>query len=192
MIKIHILSFATALLISINCPGYSDAPQTRQRSTARQRPISGRVEVQRTIIVNKADNLLKLFITGQPYRYWRVATGKYHCTPEGTFRIIEKSYISRSGDTPLGTRWLGLNTLGRRHLLRVGIHGTNDPQSIGHWASLACIRMHNSDVNYLYELVPIGTTVKVVNISSDKPAKSAIQHKQIKTRTPMKMASFRH
>jgi len=192
MIKLHILSFVAALSISINCPGYSAAPQTRQMSSACQRPVRGRVQVQRTIIVNKADNLLKLFITGQPYRYWRVATGKCHCTPEGTFKIIEKSYISRSGDNPLGTRWLGLNTLGRRHRLRVGIHGTNDPQSIGHWASLACIRMHNSDVNYLYELVPVGTTVKVVNIPPDKPAKSVVQHKQIKPRMPMKLASFRH
>ena len=145
-----------------------DASSPCASPIVRQKPAT--IHIQRTIIVNKADNLLKLFVTGQPCRYWKVATGKYHCTPEGTFRIIEKSYISRSGDSPLGTRWLGLNTLGRRHLMRVGIHGTNDPKSIGHWASLACIRMHNEDVNYLYDLVPVGTTVKVVNISPDKPA----------------------
>jgi len=178
MTKLHLPFFIASLFLTTNCPRNSAAPQVRQSSTVRQQ--SAETHVERTIIVNKADNLLKLFVTGQPCRYWRVATGKYHCTPEGTFRIIEKSVVSRSGDNPLGTRWLGLNTLGRRHLLRVGIHGTNDPQSIGHWASLACIRMHNSDVNYLYEIVPIGTTVRIVNIPPDQPLTLLARQKQTK------------
>lgn len=178
MTKLHLPFFIASLFLTTNCPSNSAAPQVRQSSTVRQQ--SAETHVERTIIVNKADNLLKLFVTGQPCRYWRVATGKYHCTPEGTFRIIEKSVVSRSGDNPLGTRWLGLNTLGRRHLLRVGIHGTNDPQSIGHWASLACIRMHNSDVNYLYEIVPIGTTVRIVNIPPDQPLTLLARQKQTK------------
>ena len=192
MTKMHIPFFVAGLILITNGLGHSATPQAKQKPSAHRKPAITYAHVQRTIIVNKADNLLKLFITGQPYRYWRVATGKYHCTPEGTFRIIEKSYISRSGDNPLGTRWLGLNTLGRRHRLRVGIHGTNDPQSIGHWASLACIRMHNADVDYLYELVPVGTTVKVVNIPPDKQATPAIHQRQTKQRMPMKLASSHH
>lgn len=190
MTKLHIPFVAAGLTLITICAAYSASPQALQKRSAQRKPA--KAHLQRTIIVNKADNLLKLFVTGQPCRYWKVATGKYHCTPEGTFRIIEKSYISRSGDSPLGTRWLGLNTLGRRHLMRVGIHGTNDPQSIGHWASLACIRMHNADVNYLYELVPVGTTVKVVNIPPDKRTTPAIHHKQAGQRAPIKLASFHH
>ena len=181
---------AAGLALITICPAQSALPQAQQKLSVRRKPAT--THLQRTIIVNKADNLLKLFVTGQPCRYWKVATGKYHCTPEGTFRVIEKSVISRSGDNPLGTRWLGLNTLGRRHRLRVGIHGTNDPQSIGHWASLACIRMHNADVNYLYELVPVGTTVKVVNIPPDKAIVSVAHQKLARQRIPIKLASLHH
>jgi len=190
MTRSYTAFFAACLALITICPSHSASPQAQQRPMVHRRPATA--HPQRTIIVNKADNLLKLFVTGQPCRYWKVATGKYHCTPEGTFRVIEKSVISRSGDNPLGTRWLGLNTLGRRHRLRVGIHGTNDPQSIGHWASLACIRMHNADVNYLYELVPVGTTVKVVNIPPDKPTVSVAHQKQARQQVPMRLASLHH
>ena len=42
-----------------------------------------------------------------------------------------------------------------------GIHGTNKPHSIGTDASHGCIRMFNSQVEELYELVKIGTTVLI-------------------------------
>ncbi len=74
-------------------------------------------------------------------------------TPKGTFRIINKS-MNPGG--AYGTRWMGLS---KPH---IGIHGTNKPASIGKAASKGCIRMHNKDVEALYDLVPIGTTVKIV------------------------------
>lgn len=40
-----------------------------------------------------------------------------------------------------------------------GIHGTNNPSSIGHAVSHGCIRMHNKDVEKLASIVPIGTQV---------------------------------
>ena len=50
-----------------------------------------------------------------------------------------------------------------------GIHGTNDESSIGSNASHGCIRMHNADVESLYEILPKGTTVIIQNSSkSDK------------------------
>jgi len=42
-----------------------------------------------------------------------------------------------------------------------GIHGTNDPSSIGKFVSHGCIRMYNSDVVGLSNLVPIGTQVTI-------------------------------
>jgi LysM repeat protein len=44
-----------------------------------------------------------------------------------------------------------------------GIHGTNNPASIGKAVSNGCIRMYNQDVNYVYSLAPIGTEVNVVS-----------------------------
>lgn len=40
-----------------------------------------------------------------------------------------------------------------------GIHGTDQPQSIGRSVSHGCIRLRNEDIEHLYRIVPIGTPV---------------------------------
>ena len=45
---------------------------------------------------------------------------------------------------PLGTRWMGLSAPG------VGIHGTNNPSSIGYSVSHGCIRMQVADSEWLF------------------------------------------
>ena len=40
-----------------------------------------------------------------------------------------------------------------------GIHGTNNPSSIGQMASAGCVRMFNHDITGLYEWVDLGTVV---------------------------------
>jgi hypothetical protein len=42
-----------------------------------------------------------------------------------------------------------------------GIHGTNVPSSIGHNASHGCIRLRNSDVEELFEMVAVGDAVEL-------------------------------
>lgn len=42
-----------------------------------------------------------------------------------------------------------------------GIHGTDQPESIGHSVSHGCVRMLNSDVEQLYPMVPVGTAVYI-------------------------------
>lgn len=61
---------------------------------------------------------------------------------------------------PLGARALYLYRGGRDTLFR--IHGTNQPQTIGLAVSSGCIRMLNHDVIDLYERVPVGTNVVVI------------------------------
>ncbi len=41
------------------------------------------------------------------------------------------------------------------------IHGTNMPNSIGHYVSYGCIRMYNQDITDLFERVSVGTPVVV-------------------------------
>jgi lipoprotein-anchoring transpeptidase ErfK/SrfK len=41
------------------------------------------------------------------------------------------------------------------------IHGTNKPESIGHFVSYGCIRMYNEDIRDLYNRVRVGTRVVV-------------------------------
>jgi hypothetical protein len=162
MITLHFsvrLMILTALAVGVLPPVCAKPYHQQTRHAVAQKPLR-----KFHILVNKHNNTLRLYISGQPMRRYRVATGLYKCTPEGNFRVIEKSIISKKGRGPLGTRWLGLNTLGKRGWKRVGIHGTNEPQTIGHHASKACVRMLNTQVNEMYSLVPIGTTVRIVDI----------------------------
>lgn len=52
--------------------------------------------------------------------------------------------------------------LGTRRLVLgdgYGIHGTNNPSSIGQSVSHGCVRMRNEDIERLFEMVPVGTPV---------------------------------
>ncbi len=66
-------------------------------------------------------------------------------------------------ENPLGARALYLNANGQDTLYR--IHGTNDPSSIGKAMSSGCIRMLNEDVADLFERVPVGAKVVVLQAS---------------------------
>jgi lipoprotein-anchoring transpeptidase ErfK/SrfK len=74
---------------------------------------------------------------------------------------LQSGYGMHGGpDNPLGARalylWQGkVDTLYR-------IHGTNEPETIGHDVSAGCIRMRNEDVVDLYERTPVGTKVIVL------------------------------
>lgn len=59
-----------------------------------------------------------------------------------------------------GSRWMEFKP-------QYGIHGTNNPASIGTRASLGCVRMHNRDVEELYSKVSFGTTVNIYNSAID-------------------------
>ena len=63
-------------------------------------------------------------------------------------------------DNPLGARALYLYQNGHDTLYR--IHGTNEPETIGHNVSSGCIRLRNEDVMDLYERVRVGTKVVVI------------------------------
>jgi lipoprotein-anchoring transpeptidase ErfK/SrfK len=66
------------------------------------------------------------------------------------------TYMAGGPDNPLGARAMYLGgTLYR-------IHGSNEPQTIGHAVSSGCIRMRNEDVIDLYDRVKVGTTVVVM------------------------------
>lgn len=43
----------------------------------------------------------------------------------------------------------------------VGLHGTNDPSSIGHRVSHGCIRLRNADITALVRILPGGTLVTI-------------------------------
>ncbi|TDQ42590.1 L,D-transpeptidase [Aureibacillus halotolerans] len=107
-----------------------------------------------SILVDVSARTLTLLRDGIPVKVYPIAVGKILTqTPQGTYTIINKA-INPGG--PFGTRWLGLS---RPHY---GIHGTNDPSSIGKAVSHGCIRMFNKDVEEVARLVSIGTVVRIV------------------------------
>lgn len=109
-----------------------------------------------SITVNRSAHVLTLFSDGKPIRYYPVAIGKMLTpTPPGVYQIINKA-LNPGG--PFGARWLGLNIPGGGY----GIHGTNNPASIGKNVSHGCIRMYNENVIELFNMVPIGTQVRIV------------------------------
>ncbi|AQS61065.1 hypothetical protein AGRHK599_LOCUS2042 [Rhizobium rhizogenes] len=63
-------------------------------------------------------------------------------------------------NNPLGARALYLYRSGNDTMFR--LHGTNQPQSIGHAMSSGCIRMLNHDIIDLYSRVPVGSRVVVL------------------------------
>ena len=120
------------------------------------------------IIINKKTNQLGFYQKGTLVKVFPVATGLNRSfTPEGQFRVINKIinppyYKKRipggSPYNPLGPRWLGLSYADGSY----GIHGNSNANSIGTYASAGCIRLHNQDILWLYEQVPVGTPVIIV------------------------------
>jgi len=69
-----------------------------------------------------------------------VRTENYYNLPPGPNNLV-------------GVVWMGLNKPG------IGIHGTNNPKTIGRAASHGCIRVANWDVIRLKDLISVGNTV---------------------------------
>jgi L,D-transpeptidase ErfK/SrfK len=61
-------------------------------------------------------------------------------------------------DNPLGTRALRLGLPGYL------IHGTNRPAGVGMRVSHGCVRMFPEDIEFLFERIPLNTTVRIVNV----------------------------
>ncbi len=108
------------------------------------------------ITVDTKKHTLTLYKDNTIHKVFPIAVGKPSSpTPKGTFKIINRS-INPGG--PFGVRWLGLNAPNGDY----GIHGTNNPSSIGKDVSNGCIRMYNNQVLELSNLVPIGTVVTIM------------------------------
>ncbi|SDC47820.1 L,D-transpeptidase [Ruegeria marina] len=92
---------------------------------------------------------------------WRPTEEMIERDPRTYARFVANDYVQPGGaDNPLGARALYLFQNGVDTFFR--IHGTTQPETIGHAASNGCIRMLNEHVIDLYERVPLGTKVTVL------------------------------
>jgi lipoprotein-anchoring transpeptidase ErfK/SrfK len=133
-----------------------------QAAAALAAPVAKRV-----VVVSLEDRKMALLEDGKVTKVYTVAVGKPTSpSPSGTFTIarrVKNPTYSHNGKTvlpgpgnPVGTRWMGLSVRG------YGIHGTNEPKSIGKAASHGCIRMSQKDLEEMYDLVTVGDTVELV------------------------------
>jgi lipoprotein-anchoring transpeptidase ErfK/SrfK len=127
------------------------------------------------IVIRRSANKLFLYNGMRYLRTFGVATGQsQYPTPLGRFHVVVKwknpwwyppaspwakdlDPVPPGPSNPLGTRWMGISSPG------VGIHGTPEPGSIGYSVSHGCIRMRIPDAEWLFEKVPVGTTVFIVS-----------------------------
>lgn len=143
-------------------------------------PVPGMPEVPefltRVIKIDTREKLLGVYEGDKMLASLPITPGSGHlATPPGTWRIVgitqmptfrwDKSVLEygvRSGNyyelpigpnNPVGVMWIGLNRAG------IGIHGTNQGQTIGRSSSHGCMRTANWDVVRLQKLITKGMTV---------------------------------
>lgn len=128
------------------------------------------------ILIRRSANTLTLYNGMKVVRTFTVATGQnIYPTPLGRFQIVVKwknpwwypptqdswakglKPVPPGPNNPLGTRWMGLDAPG------VGIHGTDEPASIGYSLSHGCIRMLVPQAEWLFNHVDIGTPVFIIS-----------------------------
>ena len=108
------------------------------------------------IEIDLVKHTLTVFSDNQQIKKFPVGVGKSSTpSPLGEWKITQKSLNWGNG---FGSRWMRLNVPWGIY----GIHGTDKPYSVGGSLSHGCIRMRNKDVEALYPLIPMGTTVKIM------------------------------
>ncbi|OLS40141.1 L,D-transpeptidase [Bacillus sp. MRMR6] len=124
------------------------------------------------VIVNKTTNELAFVDNNKLQTVVSIGTGKtQELTPEGLFTITVKAedpYYRRKdipgGDpnNPLGARWIGFDAKGTDGRI-YGIHGTNQPSTVGQYVSQGCIRTQNEVITSLYPFIPLGTKILITS-----------------------------
>lgn len=130
-----------------------------------------------SLVVDKSQNLLFLKRKGEVLKTYIVSTGKDNSTPVGEF-VIDRNKLKNptwfktgavvspgSPENILGSRWMGLagKDSNGEEIKGYGIHGTTMPEDLGKQITLGCVRMKNEDVEELFDIIPSGTEVVIVD-----------------------------
>jgi hypothetical protein len=131
-----------------------------------QAQMANATKTGREVIVSIPDRKLALIEDGEVVKVYPVAVGApVSPSPTGEFTVLNRitnptyyhkgQVIPAGKANPVGTRWIGLSHKG------YGIHGTNQPKSIGKAASHGCIRMAKADLEELFEILRPGDAVSI-------------------------------
>jgi lipoprotein-anchoring transpeptidase ErfK/SrfK len=169
--QIRLVAAAVSALFAANVARAADQQAVRQSEGTAAAPASAR----REIVVSLEDRKLALLQDGKVEKIYPVAVGKPSTpSPVGSFtierRVANPTYhhdgrtIPPGPNNPVGTRWMGLSIKG------YGIHGTNEPKSIGKAASHGCIRLAKADLEDLYPMIQVGDQVEIIGHRDEETA----------------------
>lgn len=149
------------LLMRINKIKNPRALRAGQTIKVVQGPFRGEVALGRYVMsVYLGDVLVRSYpvAVGKPGR--ETPTGRWMVkvkqqNPKWIDDEQGKVYYPDDPANPLGERWIGLEGMEgpAKERIGFGIHGTIRPEEIGHSTSRGCIRLHNEDVEELYDLL---------------------------------------
>jgi len=119
----------------------------------------------RTLWVYEGNRIVDYFPVGVGKPGFMTPVGKYSIISKVMYPGWENPYMPKGkvrlapGEkNPLGTRWMGFyQKAGGEY----GMHGTDNPGSVGKFSSHGCVRMKISDAETLFDLVDMGTPVEV-------------------------------
>ncbi len=152
---------------AIEVPGETLEPDVTLAELAEDTPL--------VLVVDRENFRLRVYEELELDETYRISVGRAgHNTPAGRYTISNKATnpvwhvpdepwagekrgetIPPGPENPIKARWLGIDD-------GVGIHGTDEPDSIGRRASHGCIRMLIPQVKELYSRVPVGTPVHII------------------------------
>lgn len=119
------------------------------------------------IVVDLGARELAYVVDGVTVLETEVGVGsQYNQTPPGEYFVTDSVTLA-DPNSPWGPHALGLSA--RSETITsynggdgiIGIHGTNNPSSIGGSISLGCVRLPNDMITALHSMVPIGTRVEI-------------------------------
>lgn len=128
-----------------------------------------------TLVIHTSERFLYLVLGNNRALRYGIGVGREGFTWSGLVRVSRKAewpdwtpppemiqrqpylprFMAGGPGNPMGSRALYLGSTVYR------IHGTNQPETIGHAVSSGCFRLANGDVIDLYARVPVGTKVIV-------------------------------
>jgi len=126
-------------------------------------------KVSLTLLLQNRGKFFKRYAIRMPREELRVPGGTYSIerkVENPSWTGPDRTYPAGDPGNVLGTRLMSLKGS------NASIHGTNDPSTIGQYASVGYIGMTNQDVEELYDLAPKGAKVEIKGkIKKDDKAK---------------------
>jgi L,D-transpeptidase ErfK/SrfK len=99
----------------------------------------------------------------------RVVDPEWKVPPDRRERYGGLEIMPPGADNPLGKYWVGLSNR------KYGIHGTNNPWSIGRSVSGGCIRLYPEHISQFFNEVSMGTNVEIIY----EPVKFGFRNRKI-------------